>query len=102
MMKLGVVITDDAHGEVAIDLLQAAAEQNHELRCFLTDTGVHAVAEAGMQKLLKGDRLQLSVCEHSMERFAQEVPEEVSERVVVGGQYQDAELAHWCDRVVVY
>ncbi len=101
-MKLGIVITDEAMAVQATDLLQAAADRNHELRCFLTDTGIRALNQKGMQSLAESDQLKLAICEFSMERFEQAVPLSVADAVVVGGQYQDAELVHWCDRVVVF
>ncbi len=99
-MKLGVVITGEEMAGPAADLLQAAADRNHELRCFLTDTGIRALDQSGIQELVGSDRLTLAVCEFSMERFEQTVPSAVADAVIVGGQYQDAELAHRCHRVV--
>lgn len=100
-MKLGVVITEKELAGPAIDLLKAAAA-NNELRCFLTDSGVNALAEQGMRSLIASGALNMAVCELSMERFHQEAPADIAEAVLVGGQYQDAELVHWCDRVVVF
>ena len=101
-MKLGVVITGEEMAGPAGDLLQAAADRNHELRCFLTDTGIRAIDHNGVQALVGSNRLQLAVCENSMERFGQTVPPAVADAVVVGGQYQDAELVRRCDRVLVF
>lgn len=101
-MKLGVVITAGEMAGAAADLMQAAADQDHELRCFLTDSGIRALDEGGIQVLVGDNRLALAVCEHSMERLQQPLPSAIADAVVVGGQYQDAELAHWCDRVVVF
>lgn len=101
-MKLGVVITDQALTGAAGELLREAAERGHDLRCFLTDSGVRALDDAGVRSLLKGGSLHLAVCELSLERFRQHVPQAVGDAVIVGGQYQDAELAHWSDRVVVF
>lgn len=102
MMKLGVVITGEQLTGAATKLIRAATDRNHELRCFLTDSGVRALAEKSIQSSVKTGQLKLAVCELSMERFGQTVPDAIADAVVIGGQYQDAEIAHWCDRVIVF
>lgn len=100
-MKLGVVITEKEMAGPAIGLLESALQGN-ELRCFLTDSGVKALSEERMRRLIVRGAVDLAVCELSMERFHQQVPEEIAGAVIVGGQYQNAELVHWCDRVLVF
>lgn len=100
-MKLGVVITGKELAGPAIDLLEAAAHGN-QLRCFLTDSGVTALGREDMRELIAGGAVIVAACELSMEKFHQPVPEAISDALIVGGQYQDAELVHWCDRVVVF
>ena len=101
-MKLGIVITGHEGAEPAVKMLREAAARDHELRCFLTDSGVRAMTEPAMREMVSNEQVTLAVCEHSMDSFEQPVPEDIVGPVVVGGQYQDAELAHWCDRVVVF
>jgi len=101
-MKLGVVITGEEGTAPAVELLQKAAGRQHELRCFLTDSGVRAMTEPVVREMVTNEQVTLAVCEHSMENFGQSVPEDIVGPVIVGGQYQDAELVHWCDRVAVF
>jgi len=101
-MNLGVVITEQSHIADACRAMEAAAKRGWNLRCFLTDSGVHALQEPAIQKLAAEAKVWLAVCELSIERYGVEVPQNVADQVVVGGQYQDAELAHLADRVVVF
>jgi sulfur relay (sulfurtransferase) complex TusBCD TusD component (DsrE family) len=101
-MNLGVVITEQSLVTDACRALQAAAERGWHLRCFLTDSGVHALHELTLQRLAADGKTWLAVCELSVERYSVEVPKNIAEHVVIGGQYQDAELAHLSDRVVVF
>ena len=100
-MNLGVVITGKELAGPAIDLLESSANGN-QLRCFLTDSGVNALGEERMRHLIAAGAVTMAVCELSMEKFHQQVPDEIAQAVIVGGQYQDAELVHWCDRAVVF
>lgn len=104
MMRLGIVLTDDALTEHAVGLAEAALARGWEVRAFLTDRGVVALADEPMNRLLEDHAVQVAVCELSVDRYGEEVPP--AERleaagVVVGGQYQDAELVRQCGRTVV-
>lgn len=43
-MRLGIVLTDDAHVTVACALMQEALKRGWQIRCFLTHRGVLAYA----------------------------------------------------------
>jgi hypothetical protein len=101
-MDLGVVITDRSCIADASRLMQAAAARGWKLRCFLTDSGVHALGDRTVHELIAGGKTWLALCELSVERYGVEIPEALAAHVVVGGQYQDAELAHLSERVVVF
>ncbi|MGE0080598.1 MAG: DsrE family protein [Thiohalomonadaceae bacterium] len=101
-MKLGVVITEKTLIAPALALMASAADRDFQLRCFLSDSGVKALHDADLQALITLGRVAMAVCEHSMERYGVHVPEKIKPRVVVGGQYQNAELVRWCDRVAVF
>lgn len=101
-MKLGIVITETKLAASALGLMQAAAGRGMELRCFLSDSGVEALSDPAVQALVASGQVTLAVCEHSMERYATELPGRIADQVIVGGQYQDAELVRWCDRVAVF
>ena len=103
-MNLGVVVVDDRCAPHAVGLLRAARERNWSTRCFLSDRGVFLLKDPEFMALVDGTDMHCSVCELSIERYGAEgvSVEGLEERIVVGGQYQDAELVHNCDRVVVF
>jgi hypothetical protein len=44
-----------------------------------------------------------SMCEHSAERYCQDVDlEAFGDDIIIGGQYQNAELVHNTDHVLVF
>jgi len=102
-MRLGVVLTDERCVTEATTLLRAAHERGWTTRCFLTDRGVLALDNAEFRAAATADPAGVAVCELSVERFGGDLrPDVLAEPIVIGGQYQNAELVHTSDRVVVY
>lgn len=102
-VKLGIVITDESHLSLTKQLFDAAVGRGWEAFCFLTDTGVNLLADEDFVRRAKVHPNHVSLCEHSAERYAQGRYDlgVLGSYVVVGGQYQDAELVRNCDRVMV-
>jgi hypothetical protein len=97
-VQLGVVATHRAAGPQLIGIVSAAARRGWTCRCFLTDEGVLLLRMPEVVELARGGTMRLDVCHLSWERFgAGDVPEGAR----AGSQYNNAELAHACDRVVV-
>jgi len=103
-MQLGIVITDESYLQVAVDLLDAAAARGWQSLCFLTDTGVNLLADAGFIERAKACPNSVSLCEHSAARYSggRFDLKSLGDIVIVGGQYQDAELVRKCDKVLVF
>ena len=103
-MRLGIVVTDKHNAGAAVKVLHAALGRDWQCRCFLTDSGISLLANEEFMRLVDGGTAPTAVCELSVERYAQPgvTLAQIQDRVVVGGQYQDAELVRWCDRVMVF
>lgn len=97
-MRFGLVATREEAGPPLVGLVKTALARGWSCRCFLTDRGVRLLLDPAFRNLIGTPNLRVDVCEHSWERFGDgsEGPESV-----MGGQYQNAELAHTTDRVVV-
>jgi len=102
-MELGIVITDERFLAQANGLLDAAVARGWAPQCFLTDTGVNLLADAGFIGRARARPNSVSLCEHSAERYAggRFDLKSLADFVIVGGQYQDAELVKKCDKVLV-
>ena len=97
-MQLGIVATRDQFGTHVIGLASAAATRGWSCRCFLTDRGVLLIRSAPLLALARSGQIRIDVCEHSWERYGDGSP---PGGVTMGSQYQNAELAHQCDKVIV-
>lgn len=101
-MKFGVVITDIRQSQVALEVMQEALERAWEVRCFLTDDGVNMVKNDAFIAMANNEQAHFSMCEHSAERFCKDLDlESLGDTVIIGGQYQNAELVHNTDHVLV-
>jgi predicted peroxiredoxin len=103
MMNLGVVISNKTHGAIALELLMAASSRGWQLRCFLTDSGVQLFDHPEVIKYVNNGHW-MAMCEMSLDRY-QIAHDQVANTVpdlIIGGQYQDAELVRNSDRVLVF
>ena len=103
-MRLGVVITDAQYGGVATTFIEAAGRRGWDTRCFLTDTGVRAIEDAQFVAAVRAAGTNLALCELSAERYpgVDAAANAMGDAIIIGGQYQDAELVHNSDRVLVF
>ena len=103
-MQLGIVVIDDRNAGHAKGLLKAARKRGWETRCFLTDRGVFLLRDPEFREMLDEGNTHFSMCELSIERYADEgiSAEGLEDKIVVGGQYQNAELVHNCDQVLTF
>lgn len=97
-MLLGLVAASDADEQHLVGLASAAVKRGWQVRCFLTDCGVLLLRSAALLALAENGAIQLTVCEHSWKIYCSG---SLAAGVSLGSQYQNAELAHVCDRVIV-
>jgi len=103
-MQLGIVVIDDRNAAHAMGLLKAAQRREWQTRCFLTDRGVFLLKDPAFREMLDEGKAHYSICELSIERYADEgvSVEGLEDKIIVGGQYQNAELVHNCDQVLTF
>ena len=102
-MRLGLVVTDDRCGQYAFGLLDAAVVKGWSVRCFFSDRGVLVLGDQRLFQYMDNAQVMVSLCELSVERYPQvEVALRLlGDKVLIGGQYQDAELVRHSDRIIV-
>ena len=98
-MLLGLVTVNEASERHLLGLASAAVARGWQCRCFLTDRGVRLLRSPGLLELARSGAIHLTVCELSWEMLGG--GSTAAPGVTMGSQYQNAELAHVCDRVIV-
>lgn len=97
-IRLGIVATREGVDRQVVGLARAAAQRGWPCRCFLTDAGVRLLRSAELLDLARAGTIRLDVCELSWEHYGGgPIPGGANS----ASQYQNAELARLCDRVVV-
>jgi hypothetical protein len=97
-MRFGLVVIDDASEPHVVGVLSSAMRRRWTCRCFLTDRGVRLLMSPRFQNWLQANPIKVDVCELSWSKFGSGTH---PENVVMGGQYQNAELVRTCDKVLV-
>ncbi len=97
-MLLGIVATNESAEDHLLGLASAARARGWRCRCFLTDLGVRLLRSADLLDLVRADALDLAVCDHSWVLYG---GGSAPDGVAMASQYQNAELAHLCDKVIV-
>lgn len=97
-MQLGIVATRELLEMHVIGLASAASARGWTCRCFLTDRGVKLIQSAAFLELARSGKVRVDVCEHSWEQYGDGSH---PDGIPLGSQYQNAELAHQCDKVIV-
>ncbi len=102
-MRFGLVVTNERNADTARELLEAAQERGWECRCFLTDRGALLLNDQAFMASPAFAKTNIAVCELSVERYEDHGlhARGIDAHVVIGGQYQDAELVRNSDRVLV-
>jgi hypothetical protein len=102
-MRFGIVVTDSSQRQNVADLIAEALRRKWPVRCFLTDDGVNLVRDEAFMQLTGNGVIHLSLCELSVERNCKDLDlEQFSGSLIVGGQYQNAELVRNSDQVLVF
>lgn len=97
-MYLGIVATNESVEDQLVGLASAAIARGWRCRCFLTDSGVRLLRSALLLDLARTGKLRLDACEHSWGIYGGGA---APDGVAMAGQFQNAELAHECDKVIV-
>lgn len=102
-MRFGIVVTDIKQAGQVTLLLKEALQRGWNVRCFLTEDGVNMLKDEAFIEAVRNEHAHLSVCEYSVERYCRDMDlAALQDVVIVGGQYQDAELVRNSDRVLVF
>jgi hypothetical protein len=96
---LGIMVTKHANVEHIGGCVKAARKAGHPVQIFLTDEGVRFTRDPKFLELLKIDKVECSVCDHSCERIGLH---EKTEGISYGSQYNNAGMLHDSERVLIF
>jgi hypothetical protein len=98
-LLLGLVATNEFAEDHLLGLASAATARGWRCRCFLTDLGVRLLRSPELIRLAQAGAVNLAVCEHSWQLYGSGP---APNGALMASQYQNAELALLCDKVIVF
>lgn len=99
-MKLGILVNTDRHAEDVVGLTKSAITKGHEVIIFMMDTGVKLLSNPAITGLCSNPGVQMSFCDHSTGKVGVS-KEGVPDKIVCGSQFDNANMNHDADRVIV-
>jgi hypothetical protein len=96
---LGIMITKHENLDHIAGVVKAARKADHPVQIFMTDEGAKFTRDPRFLELLKGDGVEIAVCDHSCERLG---IREKTEGISYGSQYNNAGMLHDSERVLVF
>ena len=99
-MKLGILVNTDKNVNDVIGLVKAAVSKGHEVVLFNMDKGIPALENDAYRQLCKTSGVSIAYCDHSsksMNLNKDGIPEEVA----CGSQFDNANMMHDADKVIV-
>jgi len=99
-MKIGILVNTDKHLEAVAGIARAAVARGHEVTIFNMDAGTRLLSEPAFRVLCSVEGINMSFCDHSAKE--DNVPtDDVPEDINAGSQFDNANMNHSCDRVIV-
>ena len=99
-MKLGILVTTDKHLNDIVGLTNSALAKGHEVTIFHMDVGTKLLGESSLQALCGKDGVTMSFCDHSAKN-AEISTEGIPSEIACGSQFDNANMNHDCDKVII-
>ncbi|HHN65092.1 MAG TPA: hypothetical protein ENK09_06995 [Nitrospirae bacterium] len=99
-MKLGILVnTDKCLGDI-VEITRSATKKGHEVIIFAMDKGTLLLEQPDFSGLCNVQGVQMSFCSHNAEKFGAKT-EGLPGEIICGSQYNNAQMMHNADRVIV-
>jgi len=99
-MKLGILLITESRLQDVIGVTRAALSKGHEVSIFTMDEGVRLFGNSDFEGLCGLDGVRMSFCDHNAKKFNAAVAN-LTPEILCGSQYDNAEMLHDADRVIV-
>lgn len=99
-MKLGILMNTDKNVEDVIGLVNAAVSKGHEVVLFNMDKGIPPLETDAYRQLCKKSGVSIAYCDHSSKHEGLN-KDGIPEEVVCGSQFDNANMMHDADKVIV-
>lgn len=99
-MKLGILVNTDKHLDDILGLTKSAVAKGHEVTIFNMDDGTKLLGDPAFQGLCGTQGVTMSFCDHSAKGLNVST-EGLPAEIVCGSQFDNANMNHECDKVII-
>jgi predicted peroxiredoxin len=99
-MKLGILVNTDKHLDDILGITKASLSKGHEVTIFHMDEGTKLLGDPSFADLCKTEGVTMSFCDHSAKGLnvsTEGIPADIS----CGSQFDNANMNHDCDKVII-
>lgn len=99
-MKLGIFVNTNRNLDAVRGITHAAMQKGHEVVLFVIDDGTRFLSIPAFTELAKIKGVQMAFCDHSALHLGTK-PATVPEGIACGSQFDNAQMNHNADKVIV-
>lgn len=99
-MKLGILVNTDKHLDAITGITKSALSKGHTVLIFNMDDGTKLLGNPSFTALCKTQGVTMSYCDHSA-KHANVPTEGLPSEIACGSQFDNANMNHEADRVIV-
>ncbi len=99
-MKLGILVNTDQHAQQVKGLIEAALRKNHDVMVFVMDEGTRLLESGPLATVCTLGGVHVSYCEHATQQTGVRT-DGLPTEAVCGSQFDNANMMHEADRVIV-
>jgi predicted peroxiredoxin len=99
-MKLGILVTTDKNLDAITGITKSALSKGHTVLIFNMDEGTKLLTNPAFSALSKMQGVTMSFCDHSA-KHANVPTEGIPGEIACGSQFDNANMNHEADRVIV-
>lgn len=99
-MKLGILVNTDKHLADILGITKASLSKGHEVTIFQMDDGTKLIGDSSFTELCKSEGVNMSFCDHSAKGLNVST-DGIPDDIACGSQFDNANMNHDCDKVIV-
>lgn len=99
-MKLGILVNTDKHLDAIAGITKSALSKGHTVSIFNMDEGTKLLSNPSFTALCKTQGVTMSFCDHSAKHINVST-EGLPGEIACGSQFDNANMNHDADRVIV-
>ncbi|MEW6675903.1 MAG: hypothetical protein AB1348_07895 [Nitrospirota bacterium] len=100
-MILGILVINENYKDEIVGLSKAAVNKGHKVNIFMMDKGCLLLKDPNFTSLKDIDGVSISLCDLNRRQLKIR-DEDIPDGIICGSQYNNAQMVHESDKVIVF